>query len=492
MARHDESLAPWPLIDRYPIIVGQGLSLGYLGQIFKLALTGYRREYVDLLDELLEKEPHGYAVLAKRIETIACAKVEIVPPEGVKKSEQNQADEYAQCAKEQILALPSLTQRLASLFWAEYYGVGALESHWEPEGKGWSVIDTTFIHSRRISYPNQSDWSPHIWDLGPVGAIGTTPFGKTQGAFGLRMRDYPGKFIVHAPQLRGDYPTREGIGRQIAVWIVLKLIASRGASVYLERFAKPLIEGTFNSLESIANANPRIPKDDELDDAKAALSAWASGSNAWWLHSDAIKANLLTPDGQGTGKITFADWIALCDSQMSKAALSATLTTEVGKSGSRAVADTQKEGEDKRFEFSASMGADTIKRDLADWIVNLNFANPPRRLLPRVLLRMGEDPDPMSVLKKAGEGAKNGIPVDADAIADEVGLPVIPKKEGDPPRRMFPLLGAKLSPPPEVIGLPEAEPEDEEGGDQPNAAGKKPSDDSKTDKGDEPEPNEES
>ena len=41
--------------------------------------------------------------------------------------------------------------------------------------------------------------------------------------------DHPGKFIVHAPQIRGDYPTREGLGRQLAYWFALKLIATRGA-----------------------------------------------------------------------------------------------------------------------------------------------------------------------------------------------------------------------------------------------------------------------
>lgn len=469
--RQNEALAPWPLIDRYPIIIGQGLSLGYIGQIFRLCLTGFRREYVDLLDELLEKEPHGYAVLAKRIETIACAKMEIVPPEELEGADAKLAEEYAQCSREQILSLPSLTQRLASLMWAEYYSVGALETMWEREGSGWSAVDTSFIHSRRISYPNLTDWSPHIWDLGPVGAAGQS-FGKTQGAFGLRMRDYPGKFVVHAPQLRGDYPTREGIGRQIAVWIALKLIASRGASNYLERFSKPLVEGIYNTTEGVPNAQPRVATDDEdIPEAKSALAGWAAGSGAYWLHSDAIKANLLTPDGAGTGKITFADWIALCDSQMSKAVLSATLTTEVGVTGSRAVASEQKKGEDKRYEYSAGCLGDTLKRDLSDVIVGLNFPTPKRKLLPRVILRVGEAPDPMTVLDKADKAARAGVPVDADAIADEVGLPVTKNAGGDP-RRMFPVMPAKIAPPPELIGLPKVE--EQPGGTQIGATNNQP------------------
>ena len=48
------AIAPQPLSDRYPVVVGQSLSLSYIASVFRLATTGYRQQYVDLLNELLD------------------------------------------------------------------------------------------------------------------------------------------------------------------------------------------------------------------------------------------------------------------------------------------------------------------------------------------------------------------------------------------------------------------------------------------------------
>src|SRR5690348_3277670 len=63
----EAKLAPYPLIDRYPVVLGSNLSLASISQAFRSAQTGWRQPYVDLLDELLEREPHGFAVLSQRI-----------------------------------------------------------------------------------------------------------------------------------------------------------------------------------------------------------------------------------------------------------------------------------------------------------------------------------------------------------------------------------------------------------------------------------------
>ena len=461
----ERALAPSPLVDRYPVVVGQGVSLSYLAQIFRLCLTGFRREYVDLLDELLEKDPHAYAVTSKRVETVACAKLELAPPEDLEDSERERAEEYAGFASRKIKAIPDLTKALASLAWGEFYGASAAETEWDRDAKGWSPVALNFIHSRRISYPNASEWAAHIWDLGPVWGQ-TSAYGPvqsagtwspTQGMFGLRIDDYPGKFVLHTPQLRGDYPTREGIGRQIATWILLKLIAGRGASQYLERFAKPWVEGIYSTKNKSNEFKGREAAKDDKDVLDVIMAALGAGSSQRGTHADSVEIKFVTPDGgNGTAKITFAEWIAICDSQMSKAVLSSTLTTEVGVTGSRAVAQTQQKGEDKRYVFSAQMLADSLRRCLVFPLIRLNFGGDvPLHLMPRVLLRTGEEPDPSALIKNATDLADRGAPVDADAIADETGVALIKNDTPDQPRRLFPVLPAKYSPPPEIVGLPE-------------------------------------
>ena len=461
-------LAPWPYVDRYPTIVGQNASLTYLAAVSRLALSGYRQQYVDFLDELLEKSPHAYGVCAKRFETVACGILDVTPPKLEDQGRQKLADAYAEFVRNDILAIPMLTERLGALMWAEFYGVTASEIAWDRDGTGWHVAGLNMVHSRRLAYPELGSWDLHIWDQGPISAA---PWGSgrypSEQVFGFRIKDYPGKFVVHSPQLRGDYPTREGFGREIGTWILLQLIASRGASQYLERFAKPWPEAIYSTREEGNDNKGRAATDEEVAEAQAAIQALGVGANAGYTHSDAIEVKLTTPDQSGAqGKISYEQWIAICDAQISKAVLSATLTTEVGSSGSRAVADTQKEGEDKRFEYSARALAATLKRDLVTPLVRLNFGDVPRDLFPNVIIRTGEEPDPALILDKAIKAANVGMPVDADAIADLVGLPLIPKV-GTEARRLYPAKPHDFSPPPEVLGLPEpVEPEpDTAGGD---------------------------
>lgn len=474
-------LAGAPIVDRYPTIIGQGLSLSYLAQVFRQCLTGFRREYVDLLNELLEKDPHAFAVLSKRVETVSCAKLEVSAPEELDDTERAKADKYAQFASKKIKAIPNLTKALAALMWGEYYGVSAAEIHWDRSASEWTPTKLEQVHPRRLSYPDASNWALHVWDLGPVWGQ-TSAYGPvrsagtwspTQGAFGLRVDDYPGKFIVHTPQLRGDYPTREGIGRQIATWIVLKLIASRGASEYLERFARPWVEGIYSTKNKANDHKGREASKEDKDVLDVIMSALGTGGRSRSTHSDAVEIKLRTPEGEGaTVKISFAEWIGICDSQMSKAVLSSTLTTEVGITGSRAVAQTQQEGEEKRYVFSSQMLADSLREFLVVPLIRLNFGDDvPMHLMPMVHLRTGEEPSPQVVLDKASKLVALGAPVDADAVADEVGVALIKKKNANDQRRLFSVQPAKVMPQAEqlaLIGFEAAPAPADDGGQKPN------------------------
>src|SRR5512140_3237452 len=73
----EAQIAPYPHIDKYPTVVGSSLTLTYLSAVYRIAQTGYRREYVDCLDELLERDAHTYSCFATRIMAIAAARIEI-------------------------------------------------------------------------------------------------------------------------------------------------------------------------------------------------------------------------------------------------------------------------------------------------------------------------------------------------------------------------------------------------------------------------------
>lgn len=421
----EEILAPWPATDKQSIaVIGPGLSLSYISAIFRLSLLGYRQQYVDLLDELLEKEPHGFSVVSKRVLAVGDGDIHLTAADDSRK-----AKTIAEACTATIRNIPNLSQHLSALSWASYYALSGCENHWRRDGAQWIPERLSFIHSRRLAFPVANSWDLYVWDQGLVQAFqtyGQAPTNKVGS--GLRIADYPGKFIIHAPQIRGNYPTREGLGRQLAYWFALKAIATRGAPQYLERFARPWPEAKYATKDGDKPGRPASKED--IEAAKAALVAMGAGTLSSWVHPDTVTLDLKTPDGGKSAKITFKEWIEICNAEMSKAALSGTLTTEVGASGgNRALGETQQQGEVRLFKSDAKMLAETIKRDLVSWIVRLNYPRDWPHRVPNVEIHVGDKPDPMRVLEKAEKAATIGMPVDADAIGAEAGVPLI--KSGD-------------------------------------------------------------
>lgn len=432
-ATRSGQLAPPPALERYPLVIGPGLSLAYISSIFRLSLVGYRQQYVDLLEELLEKELHGFAVLQKRILAVAGAEIRILPA-----NESRRAQKIADAVQVWIEQIPDLSARLATLAWAIYYGIGGLENHWAKDGSEWVVEHLSFIHSRRLSFPVANCWDLYLWDQGSMAATGFDQWPQAPGVSGLKISDFPGKFIIHAPQIRGSYPTREGLGRQLAYWFTLKLIATRGAPQYLERFAKPWPEAVYRSSTDDAK---RVASPEDIEQAQTALNAMGGGSLASWVHADTVALNLRTPDGDsGSGsKLTYDKWIEICNAEISKAVLCGTLTTEVQDAGgNRALGETQEHGELRVFKQDAAMLADTLRRDLISWMVKLNFPSAGPHLIPKIAFHVDGKPDPSVIIERAIKAAACNMPVDADAVADQAGIPLI-KAEDSKPRRMVPL-----------------------------------------------------
>lgn len=472
--KQSDRLAPFPQADKYPIVIGQGLSLSYISSAFRLCNSGYRLQYVDVLNELLEKDPHAYSVVSKRVLTVGSGRVDIAAAEVDDPADRDLATEVAKYVKSELGAIHNFKQAQVLLAWATYYGVGAHEIVWGYGDDGQlHVTGLEFVHHRRLSYSDPYSWDLYVYDQGspamPGGKPGTTP---RMGVYGIRCSDYPGKFIVHEPRVRGDYPTREGIGREIAYWMAIKNVATRLGPQYLERYAIPWPDLEFNTKDpEHAKPTPRIATDEEIAAAQFAAQAMGVGSLSNFVHSDAIKLNFAKPDG--TPVLTVTEWVALCDSQMSKAALGATLTTDVGSSGgNRALGGVQKQGEEKLYEFDAVSLAASFDRDLVSWIVRNKYPRLPTRLMPKTVIHVNADPDPDQILARADKAARAGIPVDADAIAARCDIPVIPQVDPDDldedgrskpgpdgkrkpqPRRMIPIANTAFSVVPETIGLP--------------------------------------
>lgn len=492
-------IAPFPNIDKYPTILGSNVSLAYISSVFRLCLTGYRREFCDLLDELLERDPHMYAVVAQRVHAVAGGRIQVVAAETDPGSaDEKRAAEIAAMVEKAILGIPDLQQSLAKLQWGGlFYGVGACEISWRKDADGWRPAMLHWIHSRRLIYPDPSNWSVRIWDQGMVSSddVMSDP---TSNLFGVRCDDFPGKFIVHTPAVRGNYPTRDGLGRELAYWSALKLMGARGAAQYIERFAKPWTIGYYATQD---DGKPRAADEEDIKAVEAAGRALGIGSLSYATLPDSVKVDISGPGATAPGRqLLHVMFMTACNAEMSKGALGQTDTTEAGPNGSRSSTETRKEGTRELYRYDGACLADTLGEQLVRWIVRLNCRPEEERLAPRLEIHAAEAPDLDGMLARGIKAAASGAPVDADKLCEEVGVPCLPApKPGErfEGRRMFPMAalkpyeiqslrkldaGEELEPPPKLTEPSAQAP----GG---SAEGESNGDDAITDKGAKPNDN---
>lgn len=415
-------LAPWGQVEKFPTVLGSQITLATIASYLRLATTGYRREFVDLLDELLERDPSTYAALAQRVLTVAGARLDLTPaelPPGDKRTQR--AQEICDDTRRRLAGIADLRASLAELAWAIYYGPTGAEIAWDRRADGWHPTRLHFLHSRRIAYPDPMSWAVHVWDAGAI-----TGAERTAGAVGLRVEDYPGKFVVHVPHVRADYPTRDGLGRQLVYWMALKGMAARSATAYLERFGKPWATASFTTSST---GQPQQATPDDVTKAQQAVVGLGAGTLSGATLPDSVKLELLA--ATGSVGLTHDEFLKLCDDQITRCVRGSTFTTSPGKFGAKGTAETARKGEQEIARFDAGNLAQTLKRDLVVWVVALNHPGE-EDLTPQVALRVDEEPKPLDLLVQAEKAVTIGMPVDADHLAERTGQKLVPAPDNQP------------------------------------------------------------
>lgn len=433
-------LAPSPIVDRFPLQLGSNLSLAYLASAYRLCTQGWRYHFVDAISELIELDPHARGVTRQRVLPVAGARIEIYPAElPPNDPDSDLAKEIADEVKRQIDALPRRAQTLAGLAYGTVNGASGCEIDWDRIDDGWEVRGLNFIHSRRINYPNPGTWDVHIWDQGAVGP-GFDRFGPTTGIYGLRVAEYPGKFVIHTPQLSPEYPTRDGEARYIGFYIALKRMIVRCSAQDFERTIRPWVLGLFN--RELDKDRKTVANDDDIDKLEAAVNALGNGSLNSATLPDACKIEIL----RAASTYNVKEFLQFLNDEISKGMLGQTFTTQPGAHGNRSASETAKRGTEELNRYDAACLADTLERELIYWIVKLNYPGCERRLCPRLVLNTDTDLSPEVLMKIARQGAELDLPIDADDLAERTGLTLVPAE--DKTKRRVRLLTAKDGPNP--------------------------------------------
>ncbi len=399
--------------EKLQLRLGSSLTPQVISAILRRADQGQMDSIADMLDEVRETDPHLHSVLFKREAQVAGAPWEIRPPRsspGARKSKgrKPKIDPIIQFVTETIENLPHFSQTLAHLQGANYHGRAAAEIMWVRAQNGKILPDCIEpIHARRLSYAAQN-WKLHLWD---VSGSGIDRFGKYPG---VPFDEFPkGKFIVHTPRLRGTYPTREGLGRNLVWYSVFKRWTQRDWMALAEMSGRP---GRVGYYSTGADGKPEAtPEDVEL--LKAALINWSSSVSV--SLPDTVKMDFVNAtSGQSELHKVLIDH---CNSEISKCVLGETLTTEAGTRGARSLGDVHDDVRLMIALWDAKAIAETLRYCLIAPLVRMNFGE--KALVPEIVFTVAPDEDLNALATRYKLLAEAGLDMDQEYIRDVFGIP---------------------------------------------------------------------
>lgn len=366
----------------------RGLSPSRLVQILDAAEGGDPVAYLELAEDMEERDLHYLSVLGTRKRAV---------------SQQEWIVEAASDAAADVKAADFVRDFLRGLDTAEavFDGLDAVgkgfsgqEILWDMSGREWRPVEIVYGDPRWFRF-DETGRQLRLYDPSAI--------------HGLDLP--PGKFITHTHKAKSGVPIRGGLAR-IAAWSYLfKVFALKDWVGFLELYGQPLRLGWYHQGATEGQINV-------LRQAVAGM-----GTNAAAVVPEGMRIELLKAQGAGGGSgadlyKSMCDWL---DRQVSKGVLGQTLTSDVGDSGSRALGDVHNDVRDDIRRADARQIERTFNRDLIVPAVRLNFGDG----VGMPIIRIGL-PDELSTLQKVKafvDLAPYGLTAGASTMRDMLGIP---------------------------------------------------------------------
>ena len=332
---------PYPRAPAAPI--GAALTPARLRAILREADAGRNRDYLTLAEELEERDAHYAAVLGVRKRAVSALEPLVEPA-----SSDARGAEAAAAVREIV---------------AGHQFPALVEDCLDALGKGFAAVEITWRRGARW-LPERCEWRDPRWFAWDLHDGRTLRLLDDQGAAGRPLA--ADKWIVHAPRLRSGLPVRAGLARTVAAACLIKSYALTDWTAFAEVYGMPLRLG-------------RYGPDAAESDIETLIGAVANlGSDAAAVMPDSMRVEFHQPSSRA-GADVFRDLACYMDSQISKAVLGQTMTTDDGSS--RAQAEVHNAVRGDILASDARQLAATLQRDLIAPFARLNFgadAAPPR------------------------------------------------------------------------------------------------------------------
>jgi phage gp29-like protein len=393
---------------------GDGLTPNRLAAIHCAADQGDPLAWLELAEDIEERDPHYLAVLGTRRRQVAQLPVTV-----------EAASDDAEHVKHADFMRDWLKRGVFDL--ASFDFLDAI-------GRSFSVMETTWASTPEAVYPAQFDHRPQRWFT--FDQLDGETIQLNEGV--TREPLAPHKFVVHRHRAKSGLTIRSGLAR-VASWSwMFKAFTAKDWAIFTQNYGTPIRVGKFD----------RAASDADKEILWRAVANIAGDCAA--IIPKEMEIELISLKDTGKSGELYEKRVDWFDRQISKLVLGQTTTTDA-VSGGHAVAQEHRLVQEDIERADAKMLAATLNQQLVPLMIALNFG--PQAKYPMLLIgRPDEVPlnDVVNAVEKLGP---LGLTVEVSELRDRLGFSE-PAKDavvvgGRPPAPAAPLpgLGAPLKPP---------------------------------------------
>ena len=359
-----------------------GLTPARLGAILREAETGDATAYLELAEQMEEKDLHYSAVLGVRKRAIR--RLNLVVEAGADDDKAQQAAGLVRSA----LTSSTVSLNLINMLDAIGKGYSISELIWDVSSKPWVIRRVKFRDPRWFRFDQTDGETPLLRDND-----GDRPLN-------------PFRFVYHCALTKSGLPIRGGLARLVAWAYVFKNFTIKDWAIFMEAYGHPLRLGRFG------------PNATEEDKRTLLRAVRLLGVDMAAIIPKSMEVELVKGSDSSSDKM-FEGSARFWDEQISKAVLGQVSTTDA-IAGGHAVGKVHNEVRDDIRDADAEQLAATLERDVAAPITILNCGD--GVAVPNVRFEAEEEIDKRLTLVAVKTFGPMGLQIPEQHVRDVFGL----------------------------------------------------------------------
>lgn len=406
-----EQAAPTMTSVRRPNIDHQasGLTPAKLARLLRSSLQGDPEGYLELAEDMEERDLHYAGVLTARKLQVSGLEVTVEAA-----SDDANDIENADLVRA-FFDRPEFETEVVDMLDAIGKGFSCTEIIWDTSEGDWRIEELKWRDPRWFTFDDVTGETPLLREPGENAAL--TPY----------------KWIFHQAKAKSGLPIRGGLARAVCWTFLFKAFTMKDWAIFCEAYGQPLRIGKWG--EGASEADKEI-----LLKAVANIGVDYSAIIPASMTVDFVKADV-------TGSIElYEKRCNFLDQQVSKVVLGQTGTTDA-IAGGYAVGKVHDGTKNDIERSDARQMAATLRRDIVKPLVDLNRG--PQKAYPKVRIGRPESVDTDKWMSNVKTFVDMGGKVGMSVVRDKLGIPDPDKDEE--------LLGASAEP---AIDVPPALPQD--------------------------------